>query len=168
MRVAAVDIQGFQLGSVFIPKELSIRIGRQSSHFLLKPPTQYSYDSLYNAEKKHVHYVEKKLLGVRFSAGYTDYEDLNDIIWNHLRHIDYIYVRGHQKYDFLKERLAELSLSTPNLINMETFDNTQWCVFTFPQQEPTCLHHFSGTFNCTKTNVDAMYDWIVEHYLPCK
>lgn len=77
--VALDDIQGFKLsrGDLFISKEQSIRTGKQSDHFLIKPPLPYTSPSI--SERKTVNQIDKNILGLHFSSCYLNYEDFYNI-----------------------------------------------------------------------------------------
>uniref|UniRef100_V5GU84 Uncharacterized protein n=1 Tax=Anoplophora glabripennis TaxID=217634 RepID=V5GU84_ANOGL len=133
MKVVAVDIQGFMLLSVgggyeFYPKEITIRDACQVSHYLMKPPMRFH--ELTNANKKQVRYTERNIHGISYSSGNIEYSEcaLNSILLgNYLLSAHIIYVRGHQKLDYLKKILSQLVPSShqhlPKVVNVEKFDN---------------------------------------------
>lgn len=143
---ALLDIQGFQLdNNEFIVKELAIRIGQQLNHYLFKPPIPFN--KLTDRERRTVSYVERKIHGLRYSSGYMEYTELRKIL--HAINVDTIYVKGHQKYRFLRQcRLR------PEVVNLET-DMPQ------PKMDigiPACLNHRHGYFRCSINSVNILYN----------
>ncbi|KAJ8969747.1 hypothetical protein NQ317_009581 [Molorchus minor] len=119
MKLVVVDMQGFNL-SDFYPKEISFVNGQQNTHYLLKPPVPYR--TLSCDVKKQVKYLESNFHGLKYSSGYVSDDDLNEILRNHLlnSNVDFVYVKGHQKKEFLEKRLFELGgILTPSVVNVE-------------------------------------------------
>lgn len=151
MRVAIVDVQGFQLQNEFIVKEMAIRIDNQLSHFLFKP--KIPYRDLMDNEKRTVKYIERNIHGLRYSNGYVSYTEIDDILWNHLHNIDSILTSGHQKYNFLNMKLNELKLNRVELKNIEHSSN----YIKMEIGMPACLNHERGHFRCAINCVNIMY-----------
>ena len=158
MEIALVDIQGFMVDGEFIPKEMTIRIGKKTSHFLFKPSVEFS--SLSREDKKMANHVERNVHGLKYSSGYVDLNELDQILRDNLQQTNIIYVRGHQKIQFLQRKCAELEM-TNHIVNLEDFDNSWWQPITFQQSIPPCMNHFhGGRFQCSLHNVDTLYNWL--------
>ncbi|XP_050508117.1 pre-mRNA-splicing factor ISY1 homolog [Diabrotica virgifera virgifera] len=122
MRVAFVDIQGFAVDGWFVPKELTIEIGFKRSHYIFLPPKPFN--ALSNDDKKTASYVEKKLLGIRYSDGAVELSKINEILETKLLYAaDYIYVRGEQKAEFLSKKCHIFGVF-PLIIDVCKFDGT--------------------------------------------
>lgn len=162
MKVVVVDIQGFNLPE-FYPKEISFVIGHQNSHYLLKPPVPY--DTLSCDVKKQVQHLERSYHGLKYSSGYISDNDLNELLRNHLlkNPVDIVYVKGHQKKEFLEKRLRSLQgeTSTPSVVNLEHC-STHEAVPNFYKNLPYCLNHFNDAkkYMCSLRNSLELYDWL--------
>lgn len=71
-----------------------------------------------------------------------------------------IYIRGHQKYDFLAKALEELSIQA--VVNMEHIHIDGAPVNSFKDEISTCFIHRFGTYKCTKNNVNLIFIWLLE------
>lgn len=160
MRIASVDIQGFDLEE-FTPKELTIRVGKQINHFLLKP--SQSYQSLTSKQRSTVNYVENHIHGLKFSNGYIDFHNLDAILRDHLSDVDVIYVRGSQKSNFLIQKFTYWSSNVPNVVNLEDYDGTSWNPPKLTNNvPPSCMNHKLGlNYNCTINNVEIINKWLL-------
>lgn len=168
MKIAVVDIQGFALSDQFIPKEMSIKLGNTQEHFIFKPPYPYHQISMKN--RRILKVIENKLLGICYSYGEIDYEHIDSILYEFLFDVDCVYVRGHQKYDFLEERLSRMLPNYPKLVNIERID--EWHHHPPPNCKPTdtdnlCSHHMRGeggeaSYRCTEIIVENIFRWLVE------
>lgn len=164
MKIAVVDLQGYALPDQFILKELSIRLGSGEEHFVFKPP--FPYHQISKKDRRTVNVAETKLLGIRYSDGEFDYEDIDSILYRSLSDdVSFIYVRGHQKRDFLEKRLANVLLTCPNVVNTETLD--QWQPPP-PKCQPStsdkiCSHHMPGRpYRCTTIIAENIFEWIIK------
>lgn len=162
MKLVVVDIQGFNLPE-FYPKEISFVHGQQqTAHYLLKPSVPYS--TLSSDLKKQIQYLEHNHHGLKYSSGYISDDDLNEILRNHLLNdvVDVVYVKGHQKKEFLEKRLSYLQeASTPSVVNVEYCTLEQ--VPNFYKDIPLCLNHFnnhSKKYMCSLRNSLKLYDWL--------
>lgn len=100
MKFAVVDIQGYTLPEEFIPKEVSIKVWNRHGNFLFTP--SYLYICLNKKNKGIANVIKNKILGIRYSYGDIAYRELDSILQEYLSDLDYVYVRAHQKYDFLQ------------------------------------------------------------------
>ena len=161
MKLIVVDIQGFNLPE-FYPKEISFVNGHQNAHYLLKPPIPYC--TLSHDIKRQVKYLENFHHGLKYSSGYVSYGDLDDILLNHILNesIDMVYVKGHQKQEFLDRKLRELvdENSAPKVINVEHINGDQPPP-NFLKDLPYCLNHFTNAkYMCSLRNSIRLYDWL--------
>lgn len=67
-----------------------------------KPAPPYKSQKL--PEIKCVNHVEKHITGLQISRGCLEQHDLNNILLNRLN-VAFIYIRRHQKFDFLTKIL---------------------------------------------------------------
>lgn len=164
MRIAVVDIQSFTINNnQYVPKEMAIRMGSTLNYFLFKPPQ--SYHSLDASSRKTVHYVEQRCHGLRFSSGYVEYEDLNMVLEKNLN-VDFIYVRGQEKYNFLVNKLSELSIPA-TVVNIEAYDgDTSYNTPKFYATTPACMNHLQKSAICAINNCDVIYQWMLNDILP--
>lgn len=166
MKVVAVDIQGFVLDKEFHPKELTIHDGNQTNHYLFKPPT--SFNSLSDSDKKQVRFTERSIHGIHYSSGYIEYSAVSDIIKDNLLSANIIYVRGHQKIDYLRKKLFEVigfsgAAVYPYVVNVETFDHFAYPPPKFQADIPhNCTHHMkpTGLYRCSKRNCEDLFRWV--------
>lgn len=166
MRIAFVDIQGFRVQDQFFPKELGIEIGFKQQQFLFKAPIPYQ--SLNIGDKKTVRYLENHVHGIRYNSGYIEYCKLDEILKNHLLHVaDYVYVRGEQKADFLRNKCQEFGIFNVIIVDVVKYDGTPYATPKFTNDLKPCLHHQTpGIFNCTQKNVEVLRQWFNNIILP--
>lgn len=160
MQLVVVDIQGFSLPE-FYPKEISFVNGQQNSHYLIKSPVPYS--ALSPDIKRQVKYLECNHHGLKYSSGYVNDEDLNEILRNHLCAVNIVYVKGHQKQEFLEKRLHDLEeTSTPSVVNVEHLNVTMEQPPNFCKDLPLCLYHFNNSkkYMCSLRNSFKLYNWL--------
>lgn len=163
MRIAVVDIQSFTVNNrQYVPKELAIKIGCTMNYFLFKPPQ--SYQSLEISSRKTVHYAEQNCHGLRYSSGYIDLQDLNMILQENLN-VDFIYVRGHEKYNFLVNKMFELSIPA-TVVNIEVYDDTSYDPPKLHTATPACMNHLHKSVMCAINNCDVIYRWLSNDILP--
>lgn len=163
MKLAAVDIQGYELSEGFCVKEMTFDDGNQISHFLFKAPREYETLSL--NEKKIITHLENKYHGIRYSNGYIPYTELDNILSDLLSGIDLIYVKGHQKMDFLQSKILFLNMDiSPQVVNLETIND--WNTLNLTLQRPLCMSHKgSGPWMCSMTNSKEIMKWVM-NFLP--
>uniref|UniRef100_A0A6P7GNE8 Uncharacterized protein LOC114344791 isoform X1 n=1 Tax=Diabrotica virgifera virgifera TaxID=50390 RepID=A0A6P7GNE8_DIAVI len=162
MRVAFVDIQGFAVDGWFVPKELTIEIGFKRSHYIFLPPKPFN--ALSNDDKKTASYVEKKLLGIRYSDGAVELSKINEILETKLLYAaDYIYVRGEQKAEFLSKKCHIFGVF-PLIIDVRKFNGTPLATGNVGLATNPC--HAVGLFSCTERNVDRLRHWFSYTILP--
>lgn len=107
---------------------------------------------------------QRRILGIKFSIGYVDYYELKFIVLNHLKNVDVIYTSGHQKLNFLQQKLEELKMNRIQLKNLENY------YVKMESDTPICLNHNRGLFRCAINNVNKIYDFVEknEKYIKLK
>lgn len=159
MKIIIVDIQGFNLPD-FYPKEITFMSGQQTAHYLLKPP--FPITTLNNQVRKQIKYLENNCHGLKYDAGCIVYDQLDDILRNHLlnNNADIVYLKGHQKHEFLKNKLFELEeqipSSAPDIINVENIIDAP----NFIKGAPCCFNHINYKSMCSLTNCNLLYNWL--------
>lgn len=160
MKIMIVDIQGFNLPD-FHPKEITFISGQQTAHYLLKPPVPTN--TLNNQLRKQIKYLERFHHGLKYDSGYINYDMLDDILQKHLlnNNTDMVYVKGHQKQEFLENKLRELaesssSSSIPTIINVEALVD----VPNFIIDIPYCPNHLNHKSMCSLRNCAKLYNWL--------
>ncbi|CAH2017917.1 unnamed protein product, partial [Acanthoscelides obtectus] len=80
------------------------------------------YSSLTSKDKATIRYTER-YHGLRYEKGYVDYSLLDEILRRHLADVDIVYVKGQCKRQFLIDRLNDMQITKPNIINVEDCDS---------------------------------------------
>ncbi len=167
MKVLSVDIQGFNITSnnntKFFAKEMAITNGHQANHYLFEMPIKYYSLSTY--DKKQVNHATHQVHGLLFAKGYVNYEKIDDIIKEQMCDADIVYVRGHQKKDFLDEKISKIDddgQRCPKIINLETLDATWTSSMTkFSRDIPKCMSHLTDkNYMCSLRNCFVIHNWI--------
>lgn len=164
MKLIVVDIQGFNLPE-FYPKEISFINGQQQTHYLLQPP--FPYAELSFDIRKQVKYLENHHHGLKYSSGYVSYDVLDDILNDYILNgeVDMVYVKGHQKQEFLEKKLLELSAenssAVPSVINVEHINTCIDEPPKFVKDIPYCLNHYPNCkYMCSLRNSLKLYNWL--------
>lgn len=116
MKIAVVDLQGFQVYGEFVPKELGIQIGNEVRYWIFKSPVPYN--ELDRKSKETTIFLERHL-GLPYDIGNTDLSELREIVKT-LISCDRVYVRGHGKVVFLQKLLTS---RCPTTIDISTLQN---------------------------------------------
>lgn len=162
MKVVSINIQGFNLFSnekwFFHPKEVTVTNGLQTNHYLLKPMVEFKLLSRKN--KKQVCF-EEKIHGLRYSSGYINFNEINNILMELLPEYDTVYTKGNQNYEYLKT-VCEQLLPNIKIINVETLN--LWEQPMFKNKPLMCLDHFRSG-RCSTTHALVLHNWL-QSYLP--
>lgn len=158
MKIAVVDLQGYALPEEFILKEITIHVGDKHGHFLLKPP--YPFSQLSERNRRIVNLAENKLIGIRYDYGLIAYEELDSILQYYLSDVHFVYVRGHQKYDFLQEKLTD-TWNDVKLVNIERISISNPPKIVINDTSSVCPYHMHGLYRCTEINVKNIHNWLV-------
>ncbi|KAL3287159.1 hypothetical protein HHI36_001638 [Cryptolaemus montrouzieri] len=156
MKVLVCDIQGFVVCGEFLPKEIAINNGQQISHFLIKPSQDFS--PLSQQDKKTARYLERYQHGLKYSKGFVSHHEVPEIL-NILADADLVYVRGHQKHDFL---VKHFRYCPPKIVNLETYD---WSPPLPKSSQPICMYHHGKSRICAVTNTSDIFNWI-KNFMP--
>lgn len=162
MKFIVIDIQGFFNSKLskdgFEAKELTIYDGQRCEHFTITSPR--SLCSLTNEERKEVRYLEKFYHGINYSAvgNMDNIEQVKSAIVNILDkyYVDCIYVRGHQKLEFLNRLLYEAQIKIVNV---------KCQMPKFYKSRPSCFSHNLKYCMCSKNNCIQLYNDIVNNML---
>lgn len=156
MKFIAIDVQGFLNPPNFIPKEIAITNGKQTEHYLIKPPLPF--EMLSHDEKTQVRYLEQSHHGLRFSSGYIDYSLIPNLVRAQIlnANVDLIYVKGHQKVEFLKKLFSIEELSSIKVINLEDGK----CEMACSKTRPLCFSHNLKECVCALTNCWMLYNYV--------
>lgn len=147
-----LDMQGFVIDKEFIVKELATSNGYQIYHFIFKPPIDFRM--LSDKDQTGVRYLEHFHHGLRYSEGFVNYEDLDNIICKILCGAGTVYVKGHQKYDFLNK----ISRCRATIINLEDQNPTK-----FEKETPKCMAHQSDSNSCSINNCEKLFQWLTDN-----
>lgn len=98
------------------------------------------------------------LRGIKYSVGYNDLKEMSNNLSKHLK-VDYTYVRVHQKYNFLVEKLGELPMAQVELMNAEHQEEP-----AFHDDLSSRLDHRPGTDKRTQNNVNFFYNNLMLDY----
>ena len=167
MKVLCVDIQGFTLtpNNDFFAKEIAITNGRQSSHYLFEMPIKYS--SLSEDDRRRVKYATFKVHGLLYGSNdHIEYSKISSIILQEICDADIVYVRGHQKKEFLDNLLLNLNeRHLPKISNIETLDEWFTSNATLYADIPTCMGHLNDKkkYMCSLRNCFVIHNWIANY-----
>lgn len=159
MTFAVIDMQGFQVGRCFTPKELALtKDGDVIQHFNLESFTPYHI--LSQDEKLQIRYLQFNHHGIHYSAPGLPPSYLVTILNNFIakNNITEIYVKGHQKKIFL-----EKLMSTP-VINVEYESE---CPKFTKSVHPLCdseCHSMTSDVVCASKNCRDLYNWLREFF----
>lgn len=151
--IVIVDMQGFVLESRFVPKELCILKNGQELHYLFKYPNDLSLVSY--KDQKTARYLKNHHHGLLYSGGDVPYEECENILQKHLADVKRMYVCGHQKADFLREKFG----------TSKTITNLEDAKVAPPKAEkkrPSCLGHDLRLCVCSLTYAREIYKWLIK------
>ena len=155
MKFVAVDIQGFCTPD-FQPKELAIYDGKEMKSYIFKP--KIPWRSLPEDSKKQAKYLYGNHHGLHYNYGETAYDDLYSIIYNNLRDVDTIYVKGRIKQDFLVKIFNELKYNSSIIVNLENISSN---IPKFQKGHTICSYHDLDICVCSVKNAELLYNCIV-------
>ena len=134
---AVVDIEGFQVKNKFYVKELAVFNLRDETtkQWIFRSP--FPYNSIAVKDKKTVYHCEKYLHRIRWSRGYTEYNQLQPILSSFANSGDTIYVKGYQKTQYIRGLLPKSveikdleNLNCPKFEELEAVKVESPCVIT--------------------------------------
>lgn len=119
----------------YVIKELAaFRMGGCQSWFFQKPL------NLSDALVVHSNfYLERHFHGIPVEYGDLPYDSLNDVLRSVTCNVRYVFCKGEEKCNFLKERLPELIVIDLNLLRCaKHFNPTLTCMFHFDKLDKEC------------------------------
>lgn len=144
----AIDVQGFAADGDFIPKELAITDGTKTSHYIFKPPRPFR--KLSSQTKKTVRWLERYHHGLRWNDGVVDLAEVPVILRRFAALAHTIYVKGHQKLNFLQQ-----------YINEDFLINLEHCKIPNVRKEvPACFYHSNNNCICALNNCVMIYNYV--------
>ena len=155
MKFAVLDVQGY-FNTDFQVKELAIYDGEELKSWLFKP--KILNRELTKAQKREVNYVFHNLHGIPYNAGYVDYGQVKQLLYNNLKDVHIVYVKGYIKKEFIIRSYREMNQDPPKIVNLE-FSNALApkldCSFT------DCKNHRISICSCSIKNVYVLYDYLI-------
>lgn len=152
--IMVLDVQGFLIleSKQFVVKELAIFDGERLGHYVFEPPCSYS--DLSKSTKRQVKWLENYHHGIMFHEGHVPLYKVSSILDKHLSDVDTVYVKGHQKYLFVKN-------FSPHT---KVVDLGQSLVITnVSLNKPNCFYHSNDLCICAINNCKLLYESIKEN-----
>ncbi|CAH2010743.1 unnamed protein product [Acanthoscelides obtectus] len=122
-----------------------------------------SKNLIYLPVNQHLNYTER-YHGLRYEKGYVDYSLLNEILSSHLADVDMVYVKGQCKRQFLIDRLNDMQIIKPNIINVEDCDSRLTTTTTKCEKIEKCiplsLNHDGVYGICALNNCLKIKEWV--------
>lgn len=156
MKVLVIDIQGFFNPPNFIPKEVAVTDGKMTGHYVFKPLTNRKFSV---KEMKEKNYLEKFHHGIDYNYGNIEFGECGKILRKFLLDSDVVYVRGHQKVDYLRNLLTEEENKNILIFNVESSTPK------FDFKEPLCFCHNLKTCICSLRNVRDLFNSVYNSLL---
>ncbi len=161
MKFVVVDLQGFCTPE-FYAKELAIYDGKNMQSYMFKPAIPFH--ELKQDYKRQVKYLCGNHHGIYYNNGELDYQEIYSIVYENLRDVDVIYVKGHSKHEFLAKLLSEIEtkrLPPPHIVNLE-FTSAANNVPKLDKKQPIhCTFHSLNLCICSVNYAFTLYDYIV-------
>lgn len=151
-RTVIIDIQGFQLDQLFIPKEMTavdLNTGLRMSHHVFKEP--YPFDELSEKHKNNVRWLTDHYHGLSWAGvGHTHLGDMRDVIDEITFDADRVLCKGTVKKMFLQKyvrcEVVDLDAEVPSLRRLTN--------------KATCSSHNFENCHCSMTNVFYIYNYL--------
>jgi hypothetical protein len=141
-----LDVQGFKIeNNKFIVKELAAFDGVRVSHFIFKSPFRMDY--LSPDLHKQAEWLMRNHHCIDWREGFTPLHKFGDIIKSLCNKVDYVYVKGKEKSEFIKKFTI-----TP-VIEIDEQP-------TLKPRDPSCFFHLRKPCFCALSNVYYLYDQI--------
>jgi len=144
-----VDIQGFYFNTEFICKEMTLLYKQHMYHYLFKVPYNFT-KSDFIENKSTIKYLEKYYHGLHLYTGFIGIEEL-PIILNYFKDVDLIFVRGHQKKNYILKHFPKI-----NIINLEEDMESPKLEKSFQ----SCMYHNIKPAMCSLINVQKIYEYV--------
>lgn len=152
LRVVVIDLQGVLLNHGFMVKELAIGDAERVNHYIFKP--HVPYNRLDAGERRQVHWLEDNHHGLHYNNGSINSNEILNILNQFTRGVDLIYVKGHQKIEFLQKYLSIRINNLENYVNVPVFNKTN---------TNCCMYH-RNVFNiCSLYNLNVLMNYLREN-----
>lgn len=162
MKFIVFDCQGFFHKENFQLKEMSMYGSGLDVTYNFKPTKPFK--QLSKKQQKEVRYLENQHHGIRYSSGNElKSEELHTIIYNSLKDVDRIYVKGHDKFDFIYNIVNSVFNYPPFIVNIENCISSP--KITCIEDKNYCDNHSIEKFICSRHNAKVLYNSIVS-FLP--
>lgn len=148
MKFIIIDVQFY---TYQIPKEMCIFDGKKMAHFIFKPAVPYSHLSSDN--KKQINWLLKNHLCIPYETGFCNKNDIVEILKFITTDVDFIYVKGAIKEQFLREHLSS-STKIINLENKNYMPKLEKC-------SPACFYHENSKCYCSINICKQIFDYIL-------
>lgn len=148
-RVVVIDLQGVLLKRGFMVKELAIGDGERVNHYIFKP--HVSYRRLNSDERRQVLWLEDNHHGLRYNDGNTNSEEISNILKQFTKEVDLIFVKGHQKIEFLQKYLSLRIINLENYLNVPLLNKTNI---------NCCMYHKNVFSICSLYNINVLTNYL--------
>lgn len=139
-----LDFQGFKREkNIFIVKELAAYDGQKIFHTIFKSP--FPLNLLPPELEKQARWVTKFHHGLTWEDGTTPYHLLQKIMEDLIVNADVIYIKGHQKAEFIKQLTTKPITELPEQPALE-------------RTSPKCFYHTTNNCYCSLSNVFYLYE----------
>lgn len=154
-----LDFQGFKTEkNEIIIKELAIISTDDQVYELHLFKSPYSFHQLPQEVRKQVVWLEKHFHGLFWNSGYKDFSSLQDVFTNVFKFGGKVYVKGIEKYSFVRELLSRFSVC---VINFEDLDCPSLKIIkqqlNHSKIKPCPFDH--PTDHCAYCNVQWLLEW---------
>lgn len=152
-----IDIQGFQYGTNnFLCKEIAVTnldSGYYSHRFVRMPIDISHYCGNIRA---HMNYVTKNIHGIEWvNEDDLDYENITDYLNNAIGMSNKIYVKGHEKKEWLERLLVAVNVIDLEQEDCPSFEELK----SFLKSHHCQLHLNNNNLNCALENVNFLAYW---------
>ena len=154
MKYIILDVQGFRVRGMFIPKELAaLTEDWKTSHFVFEPPMPYQM--LSSRDRQIAEWLKNFHHSINWEEGYTPMNKIHVIIHQLTQNCDKVYVRGLEKSDYIKQFVGNKSI-------VETVDVAEQII---KKQTPMCPFHINNICICAVNNVYALKSYCDERLI---
>lgn len=147
-----VDLQGFSKSRHgFVVKEVAILTDGmvKPATYRFAPP--FPWHDLAPEYKRKNAWLERNYIGLKWNSGSIPYNRVQDILLTHLKDVEVIYVKGHEKVMWLHELLGTFHHVIKDL-------EEEGCP-SLQQLKTFCAHH-RKKFACAEENVNVLAQWV--------
>lgn len=150
-KYVVIDFQWYRFnGKSVIPKELAIcDSDRRISHFVFRP--FISFGCLSVKDREVARYLFNKYHSLMWEDGFISLNSFDDIVKRFCYEADVVYVKGYEKVQFLK-----------TIINNKNVIDVKEAGRILPGK-PSCMFHRSDYCVCALTNVQRLYEFLMNN-----